>query len=171
MTAWLLSARWWQVGLVSAVPLGVVLALVERFARGDSWTEALALEVVAGLLRGGVAGALTTARLREDADGMPSETYARVERATRRGPVPESPEERAAAHDPVLSRPVVVRASRTPSAVLFSGLALLTAVGGVTRSPWWWVVTGVCVALVVVAVLVVPRRLERRAELLAEPPA
>ncbi len=60
---------------------------------------------------------------------MPPGTYARVERAPRRGPVPAGPDERAAAHDLALSRLLQVRASRTPSGLLLSGLALLTAVG------------------------------------------
>ena len=107
MTAWLLRARWWQAGLVSAVPLGVVFTLVERLARGDSWTEALALGVVAGLLCGGVVGALTTAGLREDADGMPPGTYARVERPPGAGPcrrIPTSGPRPTTWHSPACSR-------------------------------------------------------------------
>ena len=171
MNAWLLRSQWWVVGLTYGIPAGIVLVLVERFAQDESWSAAITSGGVLGLLCGGAVGALTTVRLREDAGGMPPDTYARVDRATRRGPVPADSQVRAAAYDLVLTRLTVVRASRTPSAVLMSGLAVLAAVRGVTGSPWWWVAAGVCVAVLVFAVLVVPRRLERRVELLAEPPS
>jgi hypothetical protein len=170
VTAWLLRARWWQVGLVSAVPLAVVIALVGRFARGESWTAALALGVVAGPLCGGVVGALTTARLREDADGVPPETYASVDRATRRGPVPTDPGERAAAHRLLTARLARIRATRTRSLVLQGALAVVGAALALTGSPWWWLLVVLAVVLLVTGPIVVAR-LERRAELLAGPPA
>ncbi|MDP9430398.1 MAG: hypothetical protein M3Q47_16760 [Actinomycetota bacterium] len=91
MSAWLLRAPWWAMGLASAVPLGVVFVLMGRFVRDESWLEALVWGGVIGLLCGGVVGAIATSRLREDAGGMPPEAYARIERATRRGPSPWTP--------------------------------------------------------------------------------
>ncbi|WNV75510.1 hypothetical protein [Geodermatophilus sp. DSM 44513] len=170
MTGWLARARWWQVGLLVAPLPGTVFGLMERFARDESWTHAVAFGAVTGLLCGGIVGAIAQTRLQEDAGDLPPETYARLDRAARRGPVPGDPDERAAALDLLLGRLSAVRASRTPSAVLMSGLLLFTVAAAVTRSPWWWVGTAVCAVLLVLAVRVVPRRLERRAGQLAEPP-
>ena len=168
MNAWLVRVRWWQVGLLAALPLGVVFALMSRFVRDHSWSEALVSGLFTGLLCGGIVGVMVSSRLREDVGDMPVETYERVERATRRGPVPADPEERAAAHELLVSRLVAVRAQRTPGTVVLGVLAVITAVGAVTRSPWWWAVTGSCAALLVL-VLAIPGRMERRAQLLAGP--
>ncbi len=170
MTAWLLRAPWWAVGLASAVPLGVVFGLMGRLVRGESWTEALVLDVVTGLLCGGVVGAVAASRLREDVGSMPVETYARADRATRRGPVPADPAERAAAHQLLTHRLTRIWETRTRSLALQVALAVVGAVLAPGSNPWWWLAVALAVVLLVASPVLVAR-LERRAQLLADPPA
>ncbi len=96
---------------------------------------------------------------------VPAHERAIIERAARRGPVPEDDGQRQAALRLVEDRLLTLQATRTRAAALPAVLALLTGVLAVTRSPWWWVAVAAAVALVV-AVLLMPRRLQRRADLL-----
>jgi ElaB/YqjD/DUF883 family membrane-anchored ribosome-binding protein len=79
--------------------------------------------------------------------------------------VPEDDGQRQAALRLVEDRLLTLQATRTRAAALPAVLALLTGVLAVTRSPWWWVAVAAAVALVP-AVLLIPRRLQRRADLL-----
>ena len=101
---------------------------------------------------------------------MPPETYAGVDRATRRGPVPEDPEERTAAHRLLVYRLTRIRQTQTRSRVGQVVMAVVGAALALGSSPWWWLVVALAVVLLVASPLLV-RRLERRAELLAEPPS
>ncbi|WP_147332123.1 hypothetical protein [Geodermatophilus marinus] len=62
-------------------------------------------------------------------------------------------------------RLLTLRATRTRALVLPAVLVLVTGSLAVARSPWWWLAVAAGLALVV-PVLVVPARLERRAALL-----
>lgn len=168
MNAWLLRARWWQVGLVAAVPLTVVFVLAGRAVRDQSWPEALVGGAVVGLLCGGIVAAVCVPRLREDAQEMPLSTYARVDRATRWGPVPADPEERAAAHRLLVHRLTRIRETRTRARAGQVAMAVVGAALALGSSPWWWLVVALAAALLVGSPVLVAR-LERRAHLLAEP--
>ncbi|MGY1609309.1 hypothetical protein [Geodermatophilus sp. SYSU D00700] len=168
MNAWLLRAPWWALSLVMGALVAPGLVLVVRFVGDESWTAAVVTGVVAAVVCAPVLGLLVARDTRDtlDASGpVPHRDRALVERAARRGPVPEDDDLREAALRVVEGRLALVTRTRTRAVVTTVVLALLCAGVALTRSPWWWAGVVVCIGLSVL-VLVTPARLRRRADLL-----
>ncbi|SEL56151.1 hypothetical protein SAMN04515665_114123 [Blastococcus sp. DSM 46786] len=168
MNAWLLRAPWWQVGIVMGALLAPFSVLVFRLAGDRSWTAAVLMGVGVMVVCAPVLGFVTATTIRDSmaaVEEVPEHQRAAVERAARRGPVPEDDALREAALHLVEDRLLTIYATRTRALALPAVLALVTGFLAVAQSPWWWVGVAVAAALAVL-VLVAPRRLERRAELL-----
>ncbi len=88
-----------------------------------------------------------------------------VERAARRGPVPEDRALREAALLVTEDRLMVLRRTRARALTFASVLFLVTAFFAITQSPWWWIAVVACAALLVL-VVVSPARLQQRADML-----
>lgn len=168
VNAWLLRAPWWQVGIAMGVLLAPFAVLVFGLAGERSWTAAVLMGVGATAVCAPLLGFVTAHSVRDAmaaVEEVPEHRRAAVERAARRGPVPQDDALREAALHLVEDRLLTVRATRTRALTLPAVLALVAAFLAVARSPWWWLGVAVAAALVVL-VLVAAARLERRAELL-----
>lgn len=88
-----------------------------------------------------------------------------VERAARRGPVPEDGALREAALRVTEDRLIVLRQTRARALTFASVLVLVTGLFAITQSPWWWIAVVASGALLVL-VVVSPARLRRRAAML-----
>ena len=169
MNAWLFRTPWWGQTLVGGLIFGalqVVLRLGDR-----SWVEA----VVAGLLGGALFGLLLApflaARNRRVRDALGTDDPDLFRAATlgaRGGALPADPSVREAAHRlALLQRDELLRQRRRGAAVF---LVLVVVSGGlaVLVSSVFWFIAAVA-AVFLAAYLLMPSRLERRAQLLAGP--
>ncbi|MCF6742703.1 hypothetical protein E9529_00130 [Blastococcus sp. KM273128] len=168
MNAWLLRAPWWQVGIAMGVLLAPFAVLVLGLTGDRSWTAAVLLGVGAAVVCAPMLGFVTAHTVRDAmaaVEEVPEDQRAAVERAARRGAVPEDDALREAALHLVEDRLLTVHATRTRALALPAVLAVVAAFLAVAQSPWWWLGVAVAAALAVL-VLVAPGRLERRAALL-----
>jgi len=173
---WLLTASWWQRALAMGVPSAAAIALVLRLGEGAHWESAVLGGLVAGLVIGPALGAMVgrqnRSRLAAVGDA-PDDVRSRVAaRSTLSGPVPADPAERAATARLIDSQLAEMRRRRLFSLVSLTGVLGWTTYLAIAGSPWLWAAVA-AVAGLLVLVLLVPGRLERRARLLREgaPPA
>jgi membrane associated rhomboid family serine protease len=171
--AWLEQAPWWALSLVTGLFFGGWMTLAGRFLQGESWGVAVVGGVFGGVLFGAVVGPLLARqrrRAREAAGTDRPDLLRRAARVAARGPVPEDPELREAARRLALhQRAVLLRQRRW--ALPFLALVLAGDVAfALTRSPAWvWWLGAVFFAALLSVHLLWPRRLARRARLLATP--
>lgn len=171
--AWLLRASWWQLGLVHGGLFGTFMVLYTRYWQDSPWVVAVPAGTLGGLVFGVLMGRVSARmnkRAREAADTDDPALMRRAAVAASRGPVPQDPETRERARGlALLQREQLLR--QRPWAIPFFLLMIASDVWfALTRSPWW-LIAGVIFAAMLVMHLVMPRRLERRAELLADPAA
>jgi hypothetical protein len=147
---------------------------VQAWLRGDeSWAEAVVSGVLGGVVFGAVMGPLLARmnrRFREAAGDVPRDQLQRIARLARRGPVPEDPQLRRAAHRVALQqRDQLLRQRRwaLPLLGLVTAFLLWLALRG-GGDPFPWLVV-VFLIVLIAAHLLMARRLARRAELLADP--
>lgn len=168
MNAWLLRAPWWQVTVVIGAVIGPFFVLLLRVGGDRSWPAAVLTGLAVTAVSSPVLGYATANQVRDslEAGGTLSEhDRALVERAARRGPVPEADAARAAALRLVEHRLVVIDRSRVRARVTAVVLLAVVVVLALVQSSWWWIAVAACAGLLVL-VLVTPGRLRRRAELL-----
>ncbi|MGY1694040.1 MULTISPECIES: hypothetical protein [unclassified Geodermatophilus] len=172
MNAWLLRASRWALTLVMGVLVAPLLVLGLRFVGDASWSSAVVTGVVVAVVCAPVLALLVARNTHDALDAfgpLPHGNRALVERAARRGPVPEDDEVRGAALRVVEGRLALLAQTRTRALLTTVVLVLLCAGLAVTASPWWWAGLVVCAGLLVL-VLVTPARLRRRADLLRRAP-
>jgi hypothetical protein len=169
--AWFLKASWWQLSLALGAVVGAVRFAGNRFLEGESWTESAISAAVGGLIVGLVLGPMIAGqnhRVRQALGTDDPAVLRRAMRAARWGPAPEDPVQREEARRVALvlwdhtarqrrwGIPLLVLMAAAPVAlaVLVSDARVLVLL----------VPTGVLAALLVL----MPRRFERRAELLRD---
>jgi MFS family permease len=169
----LLRAPWWVHSLMSGVPFGVVMALLERLRDDEPWGAAVSGGVPGGVLFGAVMGPfLQRQAARTLAATGPMAPWIRraATRAAWRGPVPADPEVRAAALRVVDHQLAEWQRRRTflvGTYAFFTGLCVVLAL---TSSAWWWLAALGFGGMLGVSVLM-PGWLRRRRTLLqAAPP-
>ncbi|MDT0274548.1 hypothetical protein [Blastococcus goldschmidtiae] len=173
MRARLLDAPAWRSTVVSVVTFFAVVVLWGVLVRDESWAEVLVRAVVVGLVAGAVVAFAHRQRRADDPDDRsPRAVGRRVRRAASRGPVPEDPDEREAAHDIALDHLRVFEGQRYWAPATFVVTAVLAAGVALTGPAWVWVTVPVWLA----AAAGHPwlrNRMRARAELLAPgaPPA
>lgn len=155
-------------GLCCGIGGAVGLAVIA----GEGWAGALPGAIGAGLGGALIGGTLLHAQLRRRAEALgplPAADRRAAERASVRGPVPEDPGTRAAAR--ALARTALAEQRRRRVLGLVSALFILASQVflAVQASPWWWVGVAATTGLVVYGSFLLPRRLERRVELLGPP--
>lgn len=168
MNAWLLRAPWWKLAIVTGLLLAPFFVLLLGLTGDRSWTAAVVTGVSVAVVCAPVLGYLTANGLRDSmvaAEQVPEHERATVERAARRGPVPDDEGQRKAALHLVEDRLLTLRATRTRALTFPAVLVLIAGFFAVAQSAWWWIGAAASLALVVL-VLITPARLERRAELL-----
>jgi hypothetical protein len=171
VNAWLLRSPWWVLSLVTGAVFGVLMALFGGLVQGEGWPAAAAGGAVSGVLFGLVMGPLLARmnrRFTEAVGNSSDDQLRRARRAVRGGPVPEDAADRALAYRLATTSLADLRRRRWSSGVVFTLFTALLVVAALTQSPWYWVVAGLSAGMVAV-VLMLPRRLERRAALLAPP--
>jgi hypothetical protein len=167
----LLRAPWWVLSLVSGALFGVAMTLFAALTQGERWPVAVVGGVLAGVLFGAVMGPLLARqnrRLRDSIGSASAEDLRRARRAARGGPAPADPEQRALAHRLVTTQLGELRRRRRVSVAVFSVFLVLEGLMAVTYSPWFWLAAAFFAAMLAL-VLLLPRRLERRAAELAPP--
>ena len=175
MRTWLLTAPWWVLSLVGGAIVTVTSTAAGRFVGDESWTEAVVSGAIVGVLYGAVMGpvaARMNRRFREAAGDVPPDQWQRVARLARRGPVPEEPQVRRAAHRVALQQRDQLLAQRRwflPLLGVVTAFLLWVALRDGGGDPFSWLVIVFLLVLIAAHVLVA-RRLARRAEMLAEPP-
>ncbi|SFE16029.1 hypothetical protein SAMN05216574_102297 [Blastococcus tunisiensis] len=168
MNAWLLRAAWWKLSIVVGLLLAPFFVLLFRLIGDRSWTAAVVLAVGVTVICAPGLGYLTANEVRDSmaaAEEVPEHERALVERAARRGPVPDDEGQREAALHLVEDRLLALRATRTRALTFSAVLVLVTGFFAVAQSAWWWIAVAATLALVAL-VLTTPVRLERRVELL-----
>jgi hypothetical protein len=169
--AWLLRAPWWAQALVLGLVFGGLRFLSQRFLIQDSWSDAAIIGTWSGALFGLLLGPFVAARNRRVREALGTDDPALVRRAAaaaRGGAIPADPTLRQAAHRmALLQRDELVRQRRW-GIPFFLLLTIFFAVGAVVLSPAFWLGAAL-VAVFLVAYVLLPRRLERRAVLLAGP--
>jgi len=164
----LLHAPAWVLGLVNGVVFGTVWTVGGRLLEGENWSAAIVRGVLAGLVFGAIMGRVQHRQqqgVRDVAERSPEGLSRRVRRAAFRGPVPQEPGVRAAAHGLALAILAQYDRQQRWASPFFVLVALLSVLLAVTDSPWWWLAV---VAWIVAAVghPYMRSRLRRRAELL-----
>ncbi|WP_166533712.1 hypothetical protein [Blastococcus xanthinilyticus] len=168
MNAWMLRAPGWKLACVMTAVIAPFVVLAFALIGDRSWPAAVLMGLGTAVICGPVLGFLTANQLQDSmaAGGpLPDDDLAVVERAARRGPVPEDDATREAALRVAEDRLLVLRGTRTPARVAGGVLLLGAVLLAVTQSPWWWLAAAFWAALLV-AGFAAPARLQRRAELL-----
>lgn len=168
VNAWLMRASWRKLSILMAVLVCPFFVLLFRLGAGESWPAALITGVGVAVVCGPVLGYLTAHEMQKSmaASGrLDEDDRDLVERATRRGPVPEDRALREAALRVTEDRLLVLRQTRAGALAFASVLVLVTGFFAIARSPWWWIAVVACAALLVL-VVVGPARLKRRADML-----
>ncbi len=168
----LLNAPAWALGLVNGSLFGLFWTAFTRYGEGDSWTAALVQGGLMGLFFGAVMGRVQHRQqrgVRDVAARSPEGLSKRVRRAVLRGPAPEDPQVREAAHGLAVAQLAQYERQRRWASPFFGLMAVLTAFLAVTDSPWWWLAVGAWTAAAVGHPWL-RRRLRRRAALLRAHP-
>ena len=168
----MLNARRWVLALVLGVPFGLSQALATRFSQDTSWTYALVWGAIAGLFFGPIMSVVLhrkNRQMREAVGQLPETQLKQATRASWRGPIPEDPATREAAHRLLVSQLDQARRQRVWVAPLLVLMAGWTVYLAVTESPWWWPALALW-AVVAVGHLWWPVRLQRRVRLLEAAP-
>jgi ABC-type transport system involved in cytochrome c biogenesis permease component len=168
VNAWLMRASWRQLSIVMAALICPFFVLLFRLGGDESWAAALIMGVGVAVVCGPVLGYLTAHEMQKSmaASGpLTEDDRVLVERATRRGPVPEDGALREAALRVTEDRLLVLRQTRAGALAFASVLVLVTGFFAIAQSAWWWIAVVACAALLVL-VVIGPARLQRRAALL-----
>ena len=128
-----------------------VTALWGVLVRDEGWSEVLVRAAVCGVALGAVMALWEVRRRRVDDpdDQSPRAVGRRVRRASSRGPVPEDPDERHAAHEMALDHLRELDRQRYWAPVLFVAMAALWAGVALTGPSWVWVLVPVLLAAAV----------------------
>ena len=170
----LLTAPWWALSLLTGALYGIGTTVAGELRGDESWTEAVVSGVLGGVVFGAVMGPLLIRMdrgFREAAGDVPPDQLRRIARLARRGPVPEDPQLRRAAHRVALQQRDQLVSQRRWALPLFglvTAFLLWVALrdGGGDPFPWLAVVF---LVVLIAAHLLMARRLSCRAELLADP--
>ncbi len=168
----LLNAPTWVVCLVAGLGFAVTNVITRLLFLGDPWTEAVVVGGLTGVAFGAVMGPVLVRQQRRARDAAGTASGAALRRATRtahRGAVPDDPELREAARRLALhQRGELLRQRRwgLPVFLALVALAAWVALGG--DAVYWWFAAGFLI-LATWAYAFLPRRLARRAALLAAP--
>ena len=168
VNAWFLRAPWWKLAVVMGVVIAPFFVVLFGLTGDRSWTTAVLMGLGVGVVGAPVLGYITANQIQDSmaASGSLSESdRVSVERAARRGPVPEDDARREAALRVVEDRLIVLHGTRVPARATATILLLVSVLLAVLQSPWWWIAVVLCVGLLVL-VLMAPARLQRRAEML-----
>lgn len=171
----LLTAPWWALSLLSGSVYALGTALSGWLLHERSWPEAVVPAVLGGVFFGAFMGpvaARMNRRLREAAGDIPPDQLGQVARLARRGTVPENAELRRAARRIALDQRHQLLGQRhwlLPLLGLLTAFLVWSALRDDEPSAFSWLVIALLLALLT-AHLLLPRRLARRAERLADPP-
>ncbi len=171
MRAWLLTAPWWALALVHGTFFGTVMGLWTRLGQGAPWGVAIPAGLLGGIFFGvfmGVFTARQNRRVREAAGGDGLEALSRLPVFGRKKALAERPELREASRQVVLHQRDTILRQRRWAVPLFGLLLALEVWLALTGSAWFWLAVAL-VGTLLVGHLVMPRRLERRAEELRGP--
>lgn len=140
--------------------------LLFRLRGGESWTTAAVMGLVTAVICAPVLGHLVSGQVSRSMEGsgpLSADDRVLVDRAARRGAVPEDDALRAAALRVVEERLDADR--RTGGRAVLSAAVLVLVAGllALTGSPWWWAAVGLGVALLVLR-FAGRAHLQRRAE-------
>lgn len=170
LRARLLTAPWWVLSLLYGSVFGTATGLWSAISDPAPWQATVGGAVVGGLVFGGLLGPWTARQARSQREAMGDlalRDTALVNRAARRGAVPQDPELRRAALRTSEHALGTVLGQRTFGIILFSVLAVMSLLF-VRDSPWWLMATGVFV-IALVGQWFTPRRLRHRIALLSAP--
>jgi hypothetical protein len=162
---WLAHASRWQLALITGIPFGVVMG-VYAGVQSERWPVAVIGGALGGVIVGPVMGAFAYRQnrsVRETIGGAAVESRRRIVRAAWRGPVPDDPEDRAAAARLADHQRAQMRRTRTLSVGVFAVFLVLESYLAIARSPWFWLAAAFMAGMLALSLLT-PRRLERRAE-------
>jgi hypothetical protein len=135
----MLPSRTWRSTLASAGAFFAVTVLWGVLVRDESWSEVLVRGVVVGVAFGAVLGVIERRRRGDDPDDQsPRAVGRRVRRSASRGPVPEDPDERQAAHDLALDHLRELHRQRYWAPAMFVAVAALAAGVALTGPSWVW---------------------------------
>ncbi len=165
----LLSAPRWVVGLISGLPFGTFMGVTSGLRHGR-WTQALIEGVLAGAFYGAVMGVVMHrryGRYREALGSVPQSDVRRAAREARRGRVPDDPEARRAAYRLLNVQLGELRRQRRWAPAFLALMVVGSVFMAVTQTPWWWCAVPFWLAVLAVHLLL-PRRLDRRLQLLRE---
>jgi hypothetical protein len=169
--AWLIRAPWWVLSLVTGGFFGLLQVLDHRVRQGESWGEALVVGLLGGLFFGALMGpilARVNRRYREAAGEHNVDRLSRLGWRGWRAKVSDDPELREAARRvTLLQRDQLLRQRRWAIPVFVVVIAMDVWLA-FASSPWW-LLAAVVPAAILVGNLVMPGRLERRAEELRDP--
>lgn len=136
----LLDAPAWRGTVLSVVLFFAVVVLWGVLLRDETWSEVLVRAAVIGLVAGAVVGLVLHQRRFDDPDDQsPRAVGRRVRRASWRGPVPEDPDEREAAHDLAVDHLRELDRQRYWGPATFLATAALSAGVALTGVTWVWV--------------------------------
>jgi hypothetical protein len=167
----MIRAPWWALSLVAFAWFGLFSVLNYRFLQGAGWGEAVVAGLLSGLVFGLITGPVFARINRRYRESVGEENVDRLVRLGWRGwraKVGDDAELRAAARRAtLLQREQLLRQRRwgIPFLVLMIGLDIWLAL----TASLWWLLAGALFAGMLVLHLVMPARLERRAEELRDP--
>lgn len=168
----LLNAPTWVQSLLGGGLFGLLNTVTGRLVGGENWTEAAVGGAIGGLVLGAVMGPVLARRQRRAMDAVGIRSAAELRRAARaanRGPVPEDRELREAARRYALhQRGEILRLRRWGIPFLVVVVALTVWLALRADAVFWWFAVGLSL-FASVAYGVLPRRLARRADLIADP--
>lgn len=171
MRGYLSDAPKWVVAVIAGTFFGTFMGIFIK-SDGSRWTETIISALVLGVAFGIPAGFWFDKQRRQmrAAEGdLPTDQLKSAHRAAERGPIPEDPEVRAAALR--IATHHLQQLQQTPRLVAIGMpivLLIVSAIGSMTDSPWYLILAVVPV-FILVSQLTLPKRIQRRIELLSKP--
>ncbi len=169
----LLDAPTWVKSLLLGGLFASSNTLTGHYILGETWTEAVVSGVITGVFLGAVVGPLLAReqrRAKEAVGARSAGQLRRVARSAHRGPVPVDPQLREAARRFALhQRREILRKRRWGIPLVVAVVALMVWLALRGDALFWWFAVGLSL-FAFGGYVVQPRRLARRAELLADPP-